>query len=352
MGVSLPMSGTKDPTSPYSLLEGHYHAVGSWYTFIEVQGEKAVMKTHTGDTHDVKIKLEDFGEADSETRDLTGHKKYNIEFTYNFGKDFSELGVVSKDGFEITTRGMMGVTKMAWVSPEDAVTIAADGDPINAPPGLYKIQPGKLGKFLWITGAPGLGKSTSAQLLCRNSGYVYYEADCFGSCKNPYIPPDVPDPSMAQVYQKALKGEGLEERKELMKRSMPVFADMMSGKDYDKELAKEFYGAMCEDIKRERKRIGGDWAIAAVTLSRDLRDIIRYKLGPDLIFVILTMDLEDVKKRCVKRHSGDESPVELLMAVNTQCEPGGEDEENAVNVVITNEMSEEDVLKKILELVN
>jgi len=341
-------------TASAFLLDGSYRGIGTFYSLLVVEGKKAVMKDANFEVFaDAKIEIGNFGEADAEIAKSTGKKYYNVQLTYTFGiKDFIELGVISEDGLKITTKGMAGISMLEWITEEEVAAMEDDKDPIEAPPGPYKIQPDILGKFLWITGAPGLGKSTSAQLLCRNSGYVYYEADCFGSCKNPYIPPDVPDPSMAQVYQKALKGEGLEERKELIKRSIPVFADMMSGKDYDKELAKEFYGAMCEDIKRERKRIGGDWAIAAVTLSRDLRDIIRYKLGPDLIFVILTMDLEDVKKRCVKRHSGDESTVELLMAVNKQCEPGGEDEENAVNVVITNEMSEDDVLKKILELVN
>ena len=151
----------------------------------------------------------------------------------------------------------------------------AEGDPIEAPPGPYKIQPGYLGKFLWITGAPGLGKSTSAQLLSRTAGYVYYEADCFGSCRNPYIPADVPDPSLAQVNQKPLKGEGLEERRDVCKKASEWKGQVRAGGDFDTEMAKEYYGLMCEDIKRERKRIGGDWAIAAITFSRDMRDFIR-----------------------------------------------------------------------------
>ena len=44
------------------------------------------------------------------------------------------------------------------------------GDPISAPPGPYKVQPRVAGRFLWINGAPGLGKSTTAQTLARNKG--------------------------------------------------------------------------------------------------------------------------------------------------------------------------------------
>ena len=54
-----------------------------------------------------------------------------------------------------------------------------------------------------------MGKSTTAQILARSYDYVYYEADCFGSMKNPYIPLDVENPSMAQIHQKNLAGPGM-----------------------------------------------------------------------------------------------------------------------------------------------
>ena len=128
---------------------------------------------------------------------------------------------------------------------------------------------------MWLTGPPGLGKSTTAQLLGKTAGYVYYEADCFGTCKNPYIPVDVPNPSMAQVNQKPLRGDGLEERRELCKSVNDTWMKLSDGEEYDIELLKDFYTGICADILRERKRIGGDCAIAAVTLTRDLRNHIR-----------------------------------------------------------------------------
>ena len=70
---------------------------------------------------------------------------------------------------------------------------------------------------------PGLGKSTTAQLLSRNHGFVYYECDCFFNGKNPYIPPHVENPSVTQLRQRRLVGEGAEERRKLNEKVGNVF---------------------------------------------------------------------------------------------------------------------------------
>ena len=67
------------------------------------------------------------------------------------------------------------------------------------------------------------------------------------------------------------------------------------------------------------------------------------------------------------RHQGDQQPAELmevcqgkylfnqkkisLQSVNDLCEPVGEDEENALSVTVTADMTREDVVAKILDLV-
>jgi hypothetical protein len=242
-----------------------------------VNGSKGLLTGPSNSKLEVGIKLGDFGEADPEIYKTTGQNSYNIEFIYTFGKDFIEPGVVSEDGFKITTKGIMGVTVLEWMSEKEAEAFEADadGDPIKAPPGPYKIQPDYLGKFLWITGAPGLGKSTSAQLLSKNYGYVYYEGDCFERCQNPYIPADVTNPTMAVFSQKPLKGEGLDTRMQHCKKAVGMFMEIFNGKEFDLEVAKEFYSCMCDDILSERKRIGGDWVIAFIAFTRNLRDHIR-----------------------------------------------------------------------------
>ena len=80
------------------------------------------------------------------------------------------------------------------------VTEKDEGDPISCPPGPYKVQPHHQGRLLFLTGAPGLGKSTTAQLLARLRGFVYYEEDCFHQLRNPYIPLTAESPTMEQEY--------------------------------------------------------------------------------------------------------------------------------------------------------
>ena len=62
-----------------------------------------------------------------------------------------------------------------------------------------------LGKVVWLSGPPGAGKSTTAQLMGRDAGYIYYEADCIGNYLNPFVPTNVDNPTIAAFKQKALK---------------------------------------------------------------------------------------------------------------------------------------------------
>ena len=102
-----------------------------------------------------------------------------------------------------------------------------------------------------------MGKSTTAQLLARDHGYVYYEADCWGSIRNPFVPLDAENPSMAQFKQKNLRGPGLEERKAVIAESKETWINCMSGKDYDADQMNEYYRHMALDIARQKERIGG-----------------------------------------------------------------------------------------------
>ena len=79
-----------------------------------------------------------------------------------------------------------------------------DGEPAEAPPCHNKLQPGNLGKLIWITGPPGAGKSTTCQLMARKQDYIYYEADCMMQMINPFTDLYAENPTMASFESKAL----------------------------------------------------------------------------------------------------------------------------------------------------
>ena len=154
-----------------------------------------------------------------------------------------------------------------------------------------------------------------AQLLARKAGYVYYESDCYRTGRNPYIDPDVYQPTWqgtwGQSQQKLLKGAGLAQRMEVCMGMSTAYRKMLMDKEFDEEALVKYYEFICDDIKRERERIGGDWAVALVVNTRRLRDLVRSRLGPDLTFVVLDIAWEDLEERVTSRW--DETSLRIKM---------------------------------------
>lgn len=310
------------------------------------------------------IKYGEFGEADPEVEEISGQKINNIKMILSLAPfedegdletlkpgQFATLGVIHEEGRRVTMKGQTGLGSLIKITEQELEELLNDWDPIEAPPGDYKVQPEKPGKIIWLTGAPGMGKSTSAQILGRDYGHVYYEADCFGGLKNPYVPLNVDNPTMAQIHQKQLGGPGKEERKAMIERTMVIWADMMAGKEYNVELMLEFYEHLALDIKREKKRIGGDFAIATVLLKKDARTLMRKILGDQLVIVSLTMSMEERRKRVLARHSGDEASADLMDHFATIMEPLEASEPNSVELEVTGDMTRDEVVHEILRRV-
>ena len=79
-----------------------------------------------------------------------------------------------------------------------------------------------------------------------------------------------------------------------MRVAMDEFEKLSGGQwdDIDWEKMKPFYANMSKDIDVQRKRIGGNFAIAQAVTSREFRDHIRLTL-PDCIFITLTLTKEN-----------------------------------------------------------
>ena len=131
--------------------------------------------------------------------------------------------------------------------------------------------------------------------------------------------------------------------------------------------------ASCEDIIRQRQRLGGDWTVrkvksypstkmnsclyshifqvALAIFSQAQRDIVRNLLGNDVIFIILQLTPETHHKRLVGRgEEMDGDMAGIFDSMTKMYEPAGKDEKNAFDVHITEEMTPDDVAQKVLDI--
>ena len=319
-----------------------------------VEGENLIMHSASGKptnpdnpTYKATWKYGNFGEAHPDVKKQTGKSHYNVEMSLWEGS-WNPKAVVSEDGTTLALYGLAHcVDAFTWMSKDEVEKFMKTGDPHDAMPHHYKEQPENQGRLLWLSGAPGLGKSTSGLLLARRQNFVYYEADCFMYHLNPYVSKDVEDPTLAAFTQNFLKGVP-QERIDVVTEGVAHWIKATKGENYDLEKVQKYYLAMCADITREKNRIGGNWAIAQAVPTRAMRDCIRGCLGPELLFVVLHMTKEDQLARIKSRHGDDESFVGFLSKSHDIYEPVTEGEPNAVQISVTKDMSKDDVVDEIL----
>jgi len=348
------------------LQDGFYKVNDSFVQSWRVEGNSIELKDPYESINFMPtLEYGDFGPVSEKLEPLVGKARYNMKLTYSWSfleRDengqlrparMNDYGVIRDEGTKCFMKGLLLYTTEK-ITEEEMIELENDYDPIEAPPGPYKLQPENKGKLLWFSGPPGMGKSTTAQILARDHGYVYYEADAFNLLRNPFNSLDYENPSMGTAMQKILKGPGAAERSAIVKKVQAVWGNLFAGMEYDKELVKQYYTEMCKDISTQRERIGGDWAIAHVVFSREIRDMMRKIFGPELLFIVLTMSKEDRNKRLMERHDGDLKFVETMETFEKIMDANDNKsvpEPNTISVTVTKDMTRMQVVEEVQRLI-
>ena len=109
------------------------------------------------------------------------------------------------------------------------------------------------------------------------------------------------------------------------------------------------------DVLKQRKRLGGNFAISGAAILRSHRDAIRSVIKEDLIIINLKLkDKDHYKERLINRH-GDkyfQGLIDWLIGVGDVADEISEDEENTFEITADKDMSREDVVAKVLEILS
>ena len=91
--------------------------------------------------------------------------------------------------------------------------------------------------------------------------------------------------------------------KKLLKQNVFGDSDSKMTKEESDQALEKVGQVFAQDIGKQVKRLGGNWAMASAVMSRKHREMIRRYMGYDeLTFIVLNMTKDCVKKRLMKRH--------------------------------------------------
>ena len=281
-----------------------------------------------------------------------GNDVCNVEIFYALANT-TGYGVVTEDGEKIMLDNG-GV--LDWMDEEAMNKIINDKDPAENPPNNYDPKPDQVGKILWLCGSTGMGKTTTAKILQEKEGFVNYEGDCFMFGMNPYVGA-APEGS-SHFGTRALSGIP-QERLDVCRKTLTYgYTKLLKGEKVEVDIWEDFYNLFCEDILKERKKLGGRWVVNQAVYTRTARDIIRNRMGDDLILIVLESGEDDLQiDRLARRALGEEEVTEEALdeskkkmeAFSGYHETVEDDEPNTFKIVVTKDMNPKDVARIALE---
>merc|ERR1711993_34931 len=163
---------------------------------------------------------------------------------------------------------------------------------------------------------------------------------------------DVEDPTNQYVMQAPLKNYP----KKAVEAVLTFYEILKKYQEPDEESSLAYYGELAKNVDHEWKRIGGEnWVVGQAVSTRKCRDLIK-QIIPDCVFVSLRVSPEVQLQRLERRmgHLQEEQKegiMSLLVKTINTFEPVGQDEERAVDVLISSDLNENEVLDKILEAI-
>lgn len=300
------------------------------------------------------VEFGDFGPARKEVQDASGCDNYNVELQIG---EMKINGVANESGDRVVMWGFSNSVEVNyWLDEDQLQKKKDDRDPVEAPscPHITP-RPGTPGKIYWLSGPPGAGKSTTCQLMARQKDYRYYEADCTMQLINPFTDIYVDNPSIASFSAKSLKGVPRDDAETVLsfgEKMGKFMSGQISGNQFD-EMIRPVLKIMGKDILRQKIRLGGDFAVAQAVVSRESRELLKKLMGPELVFIVLNLTEESQQARILARHPGKEQEAfqKLLKSLFAAYEPAGEDEPNAYNVSIDQNMTKDDVMNAVIKTI-
>ena len=300
-----------------------------------------------------------FGEASEELQLITGIFENNVELSYAFGpygtKNYQ--GIVTQDGKSCYVTSDDDPSKKLeeyhWLDEEAIKKISSGFEDINERSHPYKVQPetiiGEKGNLIFLSGAPGCGKSITALKLAQKEDFVYYEGDCFIRMKNPYVPLDVKEPSLAHRNQPKVRGLSSEDLSTFPAVEKLYIKDLSKGDLSKQEVIIPFLKLLSKDIVSEKKKIGGNWLVTFPVPTRKMRDVIKKECNAT--FINLTVSEDTQRTRLSRRHAKEEDgtkKVDWLTSMHNSFEPVQADEKDAYELVILPGMGKDSVAEKVL----